>query len=208
MNRYFNIIVLILAVSFILPVVAEDLGGAVTLDKKEKTWWEKRKDMQPDLYYPHKIHMDTMKKKGDSCMLCHTFMKNEMVESTLLKKITRIANEPGKAICHECHVLNISAPSRCNLCHQNIDTITPESHHYNYKYNHAEDSRVDESECRRCHIDISFCSDCHFRRDTGQRKVHTVAYLNSHGLDARFDSASCGRCHNASYCSDCHRSLP
>ena len=201
-------VILALFFCFLLPVVAEDAGLAGIVDKKEKTWWEKRKDMKPNLYYPHKIHMEIMKAKGDSCMLCHTFMKNEINNPELLKKITQVANESAKAICHECHVVNVSAPSRCDICHLDISSITPESHHYNYKYNHGEDSRTNESECKICHIDISFCTDCHFRRDSGQRKVHIIGYLNSHGIDSRIDPAACGRCHNANYCSDCHGRLP
>ncbi len=208
MNRYATMIVLMLFVGLTLAAVAKDMELSSVQDKKEKTWWEKRKDMKPDLYYPHKIHMKVMKAKGDSCMLCHTFMRNEIDEPDLLKKITRIANEPAKAICHECHVVDINAPSRCDICHLDINAITPESHNYNYKYNHSEDSRSNESECRNCHINISFCTDCHFRRDTGQRNVHMMGYLNSHGIDSRIDPAACGRCHNASYCSDCHGSLP
>ncbi len=206
--KTFAVVLAILFFSAHIPVRAGDSGVVVTTVKKEKTWWEKRKDIKPDIYYSHEKHMKIMKQNGDSCMLCHSFMKNDINDPDLLKSTTRIANEPLKEICHECHVVNIRAPSRCDVCHVNIASITPANHNYNYKLNHAEDSLFNSSECKACHIDLSFCTDCHFRRDTGQRKVHDIGYLNSHGIDSRIDPAACAGCHNVSYCHDCHGSLP
>ncbi|HFD32584.1 MAG TPA: hypothetical protein ENJ28_07785 [Gammaproteobacteria bacterium] len=202
------IVVLMLFFCTFVPLMAEGSGSKHITDKKEKKWWEKREEIKPDIYYPHKIHMKIMKKNGDSCMLCHSFMSINITDPGLLKSITKIANEPLKEICHECHIVNVSAPSKCDVCHANLTSITPASHNYNYKLNHAEDSLFNPSECKTCHLDLSFCTDCHFRRDTGQRKVHVIGYLGSHGIDSRIDPAACARCHNAGYCSDCHGSLP
>ncbi|MCF6257004.1 MAG: hypothetical protein L3J98_11015 [Gammaproteobacteria bacterium] len=183
--------------------VFEETEKTISQEKKE-TWWEKR-NKRPDLYYPHNVHMDVMEKEGDSCLLCHPFTANKITDLEQLKKLTVIANEPLEAICHECHVVKLTAPWRCELCHSSPDTIWPNDHNFNYLTHHGEDARQDEGKCRQCHIDISFCSDCHFRRDPIQRRVHTLGYRTAHGIDARMNTASCSRCHNAHYCSDCHR---
>ena len=175
-----------------------------TPQEKEKTWWEQR-NKRPDLYYPHNAHMDVMEKEGDSCLLCHPFNANKITDLEQLKKLTVIANEPLEAICHECHVVQLTAPWRCDLCHTNPDTIWPNDHNFDYLTHHGEDARLDEKKCRQCHIDISFCSDCHFRRDPLQRRVHPLGYRTTHGIEARMNTVSCSRCHNAHYCSDCHR---
>ena len=176
---------------------------------KEKTWWQLRKEKAPDLYYPHNIHMDIMEKNGDSCMLCHPFVKNTERDPDTVKAITIVANEPLEAICHECHVNNISAPPKCTLCHQDIDRIRPDDHGHNYTPLHAEAARQKQQTCNACHISLSFCTDCHFSRNRGQPAsgfgLHPLGYLGSHGIDSRIDPASCGRCHTANYCSDCHR---
>lgn len=173
------------------------------LQAKEKTWWEQR-NKRPDLYYPHNVHMAVMEKEGDSCFLCHPFNKNKITDLEQLKKLNIIANEPLEAICHECHVVKLTAPWHCELCHPDSRTIWPNDHNFNYIAHHSEDARLNESECRQCHIDTSFCTDCHFRRDP-LRRVHTLGYRTTHGIEARVNTASCGRCHNAHYCSDCHR---
>ena len=173
-------------------------------NKKEKNWWEQR-EKRADIYYPHKLHMKAMSQAGDPCLLCHPFNKNNVTDLKLLKRLNTIANEPLKAICHDCHVDKLSAPWRCDLCHQDPATIWPENHRFDYRHHHAEDARLDQGECRQCHIDLSFCTDCHFRRDSSQRRVHGVGYRTLHGIDARINAASCGRCHNNRYCRDCHR---
>ena len=174
------------------------------VQKKEQTWWEKRNN-RTDLYYPHNAHMKVMEKEGDSCLLCHSFNANKITDLDQLKKLNTIANEPLEGICHSCHVVKLTAPWDCNLCHNDPAEIWPNDHNFDYLNHHAEDARLDESECRTCHIDASFCTDCHFRRDPVQRRVHTMAYRASHGIEARLNASYCSSCHRASYCSDCHR---
>ena len=171
---------------------------------EEKNWWEKR-NQRPDLYYPHNAHMAVMEKEGDSCMLCHPFNSNSVTDLEQLKKLNVIANEPLEAICHECHVVKLTAPWRCDLCHHDSRDIWPSDHNFDYLIHHGEDARLDEGECRQCHIDVAFCTDCHFRRDPLQRRAHTLGYRATHGIEARMNAAYCSRCHNARYCSDCHR---
>ena len=185
-----------------LPVAKEAVKTMP--QEKEKTWWEQR-NKRSDLYYPHNAHMEVMEKEGDSCLLCHPFTVNKVTDLEQLKKLTVIANEPLEAICHECHVVQLTAPWRCDLCHTNPNTIWPNDHNFDYLTHHGEDARLDEKKCRQCHIDISFCSDCHFRRDPLQRRVHPLGYRTTHGIEARVNAVSCSRCHNAHYCSDCHR---
>ncbi len=180
-------------------------GKEITMaQEKEKTWWEQRNE-RLDLYYPHNAHMAVMEKEGDSCLLCHPFTANNITDLEQLKKLNVITNEPLEAICHECHVVKLSAPWRCDLCHHSSDDIWPDDHNFNYIAHHGEDARLDEGKCRQCHIDISFCSDCHFRRDPLQRRVHGLGYRTTHGLEARMNTMSCSRCHTVQYCRDCHR---
>lgn len=205
-------LLLLLLSLFTLPVAAEQvtLEKEVTGDpKEEKSWWQKR-DERSDIYYPHKAHFDAMEKEGDSCLLCHPFNKNSVADLEQFKKLNVISNEPLEAICHECHVSKLSAPSRCELCHDDPKKIWPSDHDLDYVTHHGEDARLDSSrpedkQCSSCHIDQSFCSDCHFRRDKIQRRIHGLGYRASHGIEARMNAASCSRCHNISYCSDCHR---
>lgn len=173
-------------------------------EEKTETWWEKRYSRN-DIYYPHNAHMEVMEEEGDSCMLCHTFGKNTIVDEEQLKDITTIANEPLEKICHDCHVEEKRAPWRCDLCHPDPKKIWPDDHKFSYILHHGEDARRDESACRECHLDIAFCSDCHFRRDTSGPDYHPMGYQSRHGIDARMMASNCGRCHNSFYCSDCHR---
>lgn len=205
-------LLLLLLILFALPAAAEQVAPEKEMagkPEKEKSWWQER-DERTDIYYPHKAHFDAMEKEGDSCLLCHPFNKNSVTDLEQFKKLNVIANEPLEAICHECHVSKLSAPSRCELCHDDPKKIWPRDHNLDYISQHGEDARLDSSrpedkQCSSCHIDQSFCSDCHFRRDKTQRRVHGLGYRASHGIEARMNAASCSRCHNISYCSDCHR---
>ncbi len=175
-------------------------------DEKEKTWWEKR-EQRSDIYYPHNAHREVMEQGGDPCLLCHPFSKNEVIDTESLKTLNTIANEPLAAICHECHMTRQSASWRCDLCHSDPATAWPDSHDFDYRQHHGEDARLDEGECRICHIDLNFCADCHFRRDSSRHQGHALGYRTLHGIEARMNPGDCGRCHNPRYCADCHREM-
>jgi hypothetical protein len=169
-----------------------------------RTWWEKREG-RPDIYYPHNVHLEVMKEEGDSCMLCHSFEKTDIADPKRLAPLNAIANEPLKAVCHNCHVVEQRAPWRCDLCHDDRTKIWPDDHNFNYIQNHSEDGRRDEQACRECHLDLAFCTNCHFRRDVaGANSRHPLGYRTLHGIEARMSALSCGRCHNAQYCTECH----
>jgi len=188
-----------------ISFAATDANTVSAIDSHtEKSWWQKRQQNK-DLYYPHQIHMQAMDEEGDSCMLCHTFSANNIINEKQLRRITTIANEPLKAICHDCHLEEVRAPWRCNICHTDKTAIWPDDHNYDYIHQHNEDARLDEKKCRSCHVEIAFCSNCHFRRGGGQADYHPMGYQSRHGIDARFMPSQCGRCHNSFYCSDCHR---
>ncbi|MBL7004651.1 MAG: hypothetical protein ISR69_11595, partial [Gammaproteobacteria bacterium] len=144
---------------------ASDTG----VTEKEKSWWQQRHDRK-DIFYPHKAHFAVMEKEGDSCLLCHSFNRNKVVNPKLLRSITTISNEPLEAICHDCHVNKQKAPFKCELCHNDPTTIWPSNHDFDYINHHGEDSRLDDGECQTCHLDVSFCTDCHFKRDRTQRR--------------------------------------
>jgi hypothetical protein len=168
------------------------------------TWWEKR-DKRADIHYPHQAHFQVMEKEGDSCLLCHGFGPNTLTDKKQLKPLTTLANEPLKAVCHDCHVDERRGPWRCELCHDDKTRIWPVDHNFGYIDHHGEAGRRDEAGCRECHLDLSFCTNCHFRRDTAGQGYHPLGYRSLHGLEARIDTLSCGRCHNTPYCDECHR---
>ncbi len=174
------------------------------LDKKEKSWWQLRQD-KADIFYPHKPHMNVMEDGGDACMLCHPFSKNIVRDEKILAQLTQINNEALQAICHDCHVEKMNAPSECRLCHTQPSTIWPSNHDYDYKNHHARDAQEDQDACNTCHKKTAFCTDCHFKRNMSKGDMHPLGYKTLHGLEARMAPAQCGACHQTGYCSDCHR---
>ena len=199
------LILLLLTLSFATQAEINETPDTET--GEEKNWWQKRQH-RDDIFYPHKAHMDNMMESGDSCMLCHPFSKNNIHDEKKLKPLNQINNEPLQAICHDCHVEKITAPSECRLCHRDPSTIWPQNHNHYYKNSHAQDARDDQESCGQCHKQLSFCTDCHFRRNSGGgfsgTNVHKLGYRSLHGLDARIAPATCGSCHQSNYCSDCH----
>lgn len=184
---------------FVVPM----LSFAQSMEKK---WWEKREN-QADIYYPHNAHLKVMEKMGDPCMICHPFSGNKVKDLKRVEKLNVIANEPLLAICHSCHVEELSAVSECGVCHRDKRKIWPPEHNYDYKNRHGEDARLDSAGCAKCHLSPSFCTDCHFRRDRYGRKEHSLGYRGSHGIDARISPGECGKCHNTWFCNDCHRKM-
>ena len=176
--------------------------------EKSLNWWEKR-HKRPDIYFPHNAHMSVMKQRGDLCMACHPFTGTPKTSIKEQQKLTNLANEPLEAICHECHMVERSAPLDCKVCHTDINKVRPKNHGINYNDFHGASARHNEAECRSCHIEMSFCTDCHFRHTNSKNgssySNHPLGYRDRHGLEARLDASSCGRCHNAAYCRDCHR---
>lgn len=172
-------------------------------ESDENQWWKKRQK-RPDIYYPHNIHKEVMTNNGDSCMLCHAFSKNVILDEALLKQLAIINNEPLESICHDCHVDERSAPTECAVCHPDPATVWPQDHNFDYKNNHGLDASHSIEECESCHIESNFCSDCHFNRGTSKRDVHPLGYQYSHGLDAQIRAPECGSCHGVKYCVDCH----
>jgi len=180
---------------------------AALADDAEKRWWEKRREMRPELYFPHRAHEEAMEASGVTCLACHPFSTNQARDPRRAAALAEVANEPLKAICHSCHVEDRSGPARCRLCHPRPQAIWPSDHDFDYVRQHALDGALDENACRRCHLELADCVACHFRRDGGPGQVHRLGYRLSHGLEARLDPAGCGRCHNPSYCFDCHREI-
>jgi hypothetical protein len=178
--------------------------SVLAMDAKiDNSWWEKRNHTS-EVYYPHAAHLDVMKEEGDSCLLCHSYSKTDVVDIEKVKKLTVIANESLKPICHSCHVDEQRAPWRCDLCHKEKEKIWPADHRFDYINHHNETARGQEKYCETCHVDVNFCTDCHLRRDTSGVGYHPLGYRTLHGIESRFDPARCGRCHNENYCSDCH----
>ncbi|RDH83793.1 MAG: hypothetical protein DIZ80_06545 [endosymbiont of Galathealinum brachiosum] len=203
-------IILLFMLSLSSQAETDNLSKVKAEVKKEKSWWQKRHD-RTDLFYPHKAHMDVMEDEGDACMLCHPFSKNSIQDKKEHEKLNQINNEALEAICHDCHVEKITAPSECRLCHPDPSTVWPDDHNYNYTFFHAEDAQTNQQACTECHKQLSFCTDCHFKRNYSggysSTKVHRLGYKSMHGLDARIAPADCGSCHQVKYCTDCHRRI-
>lgn len=205
MKKYFLIALCLLILPVLaMPVSAEEKAAPEATAKKEKSWWQMRHEKQ-DIFYPHKAHMEVMADEGDACMLCHPFSKNTVTDEKILSRLTQINNEALQAICHDCHVEKMKAPSECRLCHSTPSMIWPEDHNYDYKNHHAQDAQLDQASCNTCHKKTAFCSDCHFKRNFNRSDVHRLGYKTMHGLDARMAAAQCGSCHQVNYCTDCHR---
>ncbi|MEQ1528915.1 MAG: hypothetical protein ABL925_06325 [Methylococcales bacterium] len=171
--------------------------------EEDKKWWKQR-EKRSDIFYPHNAHLDVMEQEGDSCMLCHTYSKTDITDPKKLAKVTVIANEALKPICHSCHVEEKRGPWRCDLCHDDKEKIWPADHRSDYINHHGEIARQNEKYCETCHLDMNFCTDCHLRRDTSGQGYHPLGYRTLHGLESRLDAGRCGRCHNDLFCSDCH----
>ncbi len=186
-------------------VTKKNASAEATPEDKKKTWWEKREERKPDIYFPHNVHMDIMKQEGDMCMLCHSYQPTPETDPEKLRAMTEVLNEPLKAVCHDCHVVERRAPWRCDVCHPDKTKIWPEDHKFGYIQHHAETARRDERACRECHLELSFCTDCHFRREISGIGYHPLGYITLHGMEARTMPSNCGRCHNNFYCDDCHR---
>jgi hypothetical protein len=168
------------------------------------SWWEKR-HQQTEFYFPHNAHLKIMQKRGDLCMACHPFTGTPKTTLKQQRQLTQLANEPLKAICHQCHLLERSAPLDCKICHKNINKIRPKDHGQNFIDFHGAEAKQNEAQCRSCHLEMSFCTNCHFQHNNNQHIKHPLGYRNQHGLDARLDATACGKCHNTHYCRDCHR---
>lgn len=181
-------------------------SSALETEAEKKKWWEKRADNE-EFCFPHNAHIDLLKEKGDPCLSCHPFLKNTIKSVKTLDLLNVILNEPLEAICHSCHVDELTAPSHCILCHKRTDTIWPGSHNFDYLSNHGGDATLARSDCMKCHIAPSFCTDCHFGKDDSRASVHGPGYRGGHGIDARLSPGRCGKCHSPMFCSDCHRSV-
>ena len=201
----FRLLIFTVALLMGFVAISDELPNKKPVEKK--SWWESRnaKAERADIFYPHNAHMQVMDEEGDSCMLCHTFNSNSTVKEERLKTLTTIANEALEPICHDCHVDDLRAPWRCELCHPDPEKIWPDDHNFDYILHHSEDARHDEAICKTCHLDLSFCTDCHLRRDTSGDDYHPMGYQTRHGLESRMMSGNCGRCHNTFFCRDCHR---
>lgn len=197
-------LVLIAMLAISAPVLISSPFQSKTETETEQRWWEKRKERKPDIYFPHNLHIEALKKEGDVCALCHSFQKTGETDLELIKELTMVINEPLKSICHDCHVVERRAPWRCTICHTDKTTIWPEDHNFNYVQHHGTVARKNEQPCRECHIELSFCSDCHFRREASGIGYHPLGYITLHGMEARAMPGNCGRCHNNRYCDQCH----
>lgn len=188
-------------------VLVAGAGGAVRAAGDgggEKKWWEERRE-GADLHYPHKLHMEVMERRGDLCMACHPFSPLEGARNVrLVERLTVISNEPLKAVCHRCHLVEVSAPGLCSICHRRPETVRPRDHGFDFSTRHGVEAVADKEDCARCHVNASFCTDCHFRRDASRRRVHVLGFRFSHGLAGRLQTARCGACHGAAYCRRCH----
>jgi len=188
----------------VLLSISGSIAVSEESSEEDKKWWQKR-SIGSDLHYPHRLHMAAMAEEGDSCLLCHPFTPRTERKEHNIDQLETIANEPLMVICHDCHVDDLRAPWRCNLCHSEPQKIWPKDHGFDYINRHGESARLSGTECKTCHLSTSFCTDCHFRRDRVGNDYHELGYQSRHGIDARMMPNQCGRCHMGRFCADCHR---
>ena len=196
------VMIMLWCLSATLLAASEPAGDP---DDKEPRWWQQRKEQRPEHHFPHNQHEAALQDAGISCLACHPFSRSREYDMKVLKKLTTIANEPLKAICHICHVDDRSAPSACVLCHPQPEKVWPQDHNSDYLRLHGPAVKDDESACKECHLELADCISCHFHRNDHGSQQHEPGYRYSHGIEARVSPLECGACHNASFCSDCHQ---
>jgi hypothetical protein len=141
--------------------------------------------------FSHPAHL----KQNMKCETCHPGVgKTEKVTAK---------NMPSMDACMTCHN-DKTAPSRCGLCHDDLDKIKPSSHtHLNFAGRvHGRDAKFGRSECNTCHAQ-SFCDRCHQGRD--KRAIHRPDFRFTHGREAGKGDMNCAYCHESKrFCVACH----
>jgi hypothetical protein len=145
--------------------------------------------LHPEFY--HGTHL----KAAKGCTDCHADM--ETAETATDR------HTPPMPSCMGCHD-DGRAPSSCNVCHKDVSSLKPVSHHslWMTREGHGVQARFTKSECAACH-DEGSCDACH-QGQLGIR-VHNPNYRYAHQHDARRIDRNCGVCHQVTtYCSTCH----
>jgi hypothetical protein len=185
----------------------------------------------PYRHFDHELHENNIVKAEKDCFTCHKVNPPSgfYTEKDPIKKVVMVRKmleqiqdkEFNQGECHNCHTKAATkvedAPMRCEVCHDNLHQVKPDSHNGSWKNNHAAiafengfngvitdiKAQTDYS-CASCHNEW-FCVNCHNSRDTSKSNMHGKTFRISHVTLAVADPASCTSCHTAGYCISCHR---
>lgn len=157
--------------------------------------------------FSHKAHKNVLKKERIICSNCHSMQIS--LENQPRNKRADLSGEllyPGMEECHYCHnndKYEGNAPKECLTCHKDLGGMLPDNHKIDWLNRHKMISKLEKSECSKCHQD-SYCTDCHLKRDTIRQRVHDRNFLYAHSVEARSNPRKCVSCHTAAYCLSCH----
>jgi len=158
--------------------------------------------------FHHRDHKKFIDKNG--CIPCHEMnVSMSWADIEAAERGSKKIIMPSKVTCHYCHnnpgkTPAAEAPTRCYLCHLNMEALKPEDHKTgNWLKVHKVSYEANPDSCRECHRKHD-CIDCHIRRDTIQHLVHPRNYTYTHSLEAAADPSKCSRCHQIGFCFECH----
>lgn len=182
--------------------------------------------------FDHELHENNIVKSNKDCFTCHKVEapKGFATEKDPIKKVVMVRKmleqigdkkEFNQGQCHACHTEAKTkaegAPGRCEVCHDNLHQVKPESHKGGWTYNHAvialengyngiisAASEKTDYSCDSCHNQW-FCVNCHNARDETDNLAHPRTFRIGHVALAVADPAQCSACHTAGFCIDCHR---
>ena len=162
--------------------------------------------------YNHEQHENALLARDMDCFSCHVVDVDERDPLKRLQKLKEMLKEDNHKkfdtkLCHQCHIdektKQEEAPTRCRLCHENLNEILPSDHQGFWKNTHAVAAQVSDAKCLECH-DRWYCADCHTARDMSRARMHPRAFRIAHVAAASVDPASCSSCHSSAFCRDCH----
>ncbi|MDR2104481.1 MAG: hypothetical protein LBP51_01860 [Deferribacteraceae bacterium] len=181
--------------------------------------------------FDHELHENNIVKSNKDCFTCHktevpaNFVeeKDSIKKSAMIRKMLEQIGDKkefNQGECHACHTETktkaLGAPGRCEVCHDNLNQVKPESHKGTWRSNHAVialengyngvirgSAEKTEYTCDSCHNQW-FCINCHNARGETDRSMHPRTFRASHVPLALIDPAQCSACHTVGYCSACH----
>lgn len=144
-----------------------------------------------DLLIPHRAHVDILKVP---CVTCHRYLVHE--------ESPEGRHTPPMAVCLTCHD-GKQAKNACTTCH--TAKAAPDTHKASdWLVVHPQVAKT--TDCAKCHgwID-NWCADCHDRRPPS----HTKDWRERHATAVAVKKPrNCESCHVASFCTECHGSVP
>jgi hypothetical protein len=181
--------------------------------------------------FDHELHENNIVKADKDCFTCHKTdapaefaeEKDPIRKSAMIRKMLEQIGDKkefNQGECHACHTEAETkaegAPGRCEVCHDNLHQVKPESHKGGWRFNHAAialengyngiiraAAEKTEYSCGSCHNQW-FCANCHNAGGKIGSFMHPRTFRASHVPLALADPAQCSSCHTAGFCISCH----